>query len=163
MRHAWNREKNQTLQERLLQHVTLAAELKTVSIRHAESIDIDKALQEKIKTLSSHQDISSKQEIKILQKQIESEKEKRRTLKIEKTGIKKTMQELKNSGLNRSCINGRWPTSSTPIPTADNPAPHSDIKNLTALHNINEHPSLEVHLPLFQIRISIFKNHLWLT
>ena len=156
MRHAWSREKNQTCQERLSQHDTLATELETVSIRLADSIDIDKSLQEKIKRLRSHQDISSKREIKILQKQIESEKEKRRTLKIERTSIKKTMLELKDSGLNGSRLNGRRPTSSTPVPTADNPAPHSDIENPPSLPNINEHPSLEVPgmFTLLQLQVS---------
>jgi hypothetical protein len=139
---AWSREKNQTHQERLSQHDTLAAELETISIRHAESIDLDKALHEKIKGLRSHQDISSKQEIKIVQKQIESEKEKRRALKIERTGIKKTMQELKDSGLSGSRINGRRPASSTPIPPVDNPAGQSDIEK--SLPNINESPNLEI-------------------
>ena len=60
MRHAWSQEKNQTCQECLLQHDTLAAELETISIQHGESIDIDKDLQEKIKILRSHQDINSK-------------------------------------------------------------------------------------------------------
>jgi hypothetical protein len=116
---AWSQEKNQTHKERLLQHDTLAADLETVSIRHAESIDIDKTLQEKIKELRSHQDINSKHEIKMLQKQIESEKEKRCALKIERTSIKKTIQELKDSGLNGSRINGRRPTSSVPVPTVN--------------------------------------------
>lgn len=154
MCHAWSQEKNQTHQEHLSQHDTLAAELETISIQHGESIDIDKDLQEKIKTL--HQDISSKQEIKILQKQIESKKEKRHTLKIKRTGIKKTMQELKDSGLNGSRINGHWPISSTPIPTADNPAPQSDIENLNHLPNINECPSLEVPSMFTLLQISIF-------
>jgi hypothetical protein len=138
---AWSREKNQTHQERLSQHDTLAAELETTSIRHAESIELNKSLQDKIKALRSHQDISSKQEIKDLQKQIETEKEKRRALKIERTGIKKTMQGLKDSGLNGSRINGRRPASSTPIPTVDNPAGQSDIE--ASLPNINESPNLE--------------------
>jgi hypothetical protein len=143
-RHAWSREKNQTHQELLAQHDALAADLETVSIRHAESIDIDKALQEKIKALRSHQDIGSKQEIKMLQEQIESEKEKRRALKIERTGIKKMMQELKDSGLNGSRINGRRPTSSTPAPTAVNPAPHSDIEK--PLPNVHEVPGMSILL-----------------
>jgi hypothetical protein len=153
-RHAWSREKNQTHQERLSQHDALAAELETVSIRHAESIDIDKALQEQIKALRSQQDISSKQEIKNIQKEIESEKEKRRALKIERTRIKKTMQELKDSGLNGSRINGRRPTSSTPTPTADNPPPHSDLD--IPLPNVNEH--LEVPSMSTLLRISIKFN-----
>ena len=144
-RHAWSQEKNQTRQERLSLHDTLTADLETVSIRHAKSIEIDKALQEKIKSLRSHQDIGSKQEIKMLQKQIESEKEKRRALKIEKTGIKKTMQELKDSGLNGSRINGRRPT-------ADNPAPQPDIEK--SLPNVNEH--LEVPGTSILLWISFF-------
>ena len=151
-RHAWSQEKNQTRQERLSLHDTLTADLETVSIRHAESIEIDKALQEKIKSLRSHQDIGSKQEIKMLQKQIESEKEKRRALKIEKTGIKKTMQELKDSGLNGSRINGRRPTFSNPVPTADNPAPQPDIEK--SLPNVNEH--LEVPGTSILLWISFF-------
>ena len=131
-RHAWSREKNQTHQELLSQHDTLAAELKTVSSRHVESLEIDKTLQGKIKALHSHQDISSKQEIKMLQKQIEGEKEKMHALKIERTSIKKSSQELKDSGLNGSCINGRRPTSSSqasiPVPMPDNTAPHLDTE-----------------------------------
>ena len=130
--HDWSWEKNQTHQECLSQHDTLAAELETVSSRHAESLEIDKTLQGKIKALRSHQDISSKQEIKMLQKQIEGEKEKRRALEIERTSIKKSLKELKDSGLNRSRFNGCRPRSSsqasTPIPMADNPAPHSDTE-----------------------------------
>jgi hypothetical protein len=157
-RHAWSREKNQTHRERLSQHDALAADLETVSIRHAESFDIDKALQEKIKALRvrSPQDISSKQEIKILQKEIEGEKEKRRALKMERTRIKKTMQELKDSGLNGSRINGRRPTSSTPTPTADNPPPNSDVEN--PLINVNEH--LEAPSMFTLLRISIFRIQL---
>ena len=49
--HAWTWEKKQTHQERLLQHDALAADLEGISIRHTESIDIDKALQESIKAL----------------------------------------------------------------------------------------------------------------
>jgi hypothetical protein len=157
-RQAWSREKNKAHQERLSQHDTLAADLKTVSIRHAESIDIDKALQEKIKALRvrSQQDVGSKQEIKIIQKEIESEKEKRRALKIERARIKKTMQELKDSGLNGSHINGRRPTSLTPMQTPDNPPPHSDVEN--PLPNVNEH--LEVASKFTLLRISIFKIQL---
>jgi len=138
-RHAWSREKYQTHQEHLSQHDTLTADLETVSIQHAESIKVDKALQEKIKDLRSHLDTSSKQEIKMIQKQIEGEKEKRRALKIERTSIKKKFQELKDSGLNGSRINGRRPTSSTPVPTTDNQleAPRSDVEN--PLTNVNEH------------------------
>ena len=65
-----------------------------------ESLEIDKTLQGKIKALRSHQDISSKQKIKMLQKQVEGEKEKRHALEIERTSIKKSLQELKDSGLN---------------------------------------------------------------
>ena len=158
-RRAWSREKNQTHQEHLSQHDALAADLQTASIRHAESMDIDKALQEKIKALRvrSQQDSSSKQEIKVIQKEIEIEKEKRRELKIEKTRIKKTMQELKDSGLNRSRINGRRPTSSTPTPTAqvDNPPSRSDIDNF--LPNINDSEHLEVPSMFTVLPISLFK------
>ena len=162
-RHAWSQEKNQTHLERLSQYETLAADLETVSIQHAESIEIDKALQEKSKALRlrSKQDISSKQEIKIIQKEIEIEKEKRRVLKIKRTGLKKTMQELKDFGLNGSHINGRRPTSSTPAPTADTSTttsntPHSDVENPQPLvPNVNE------HLGMFTlVQISIFKNKL---
>jgi hypothetical protein len=59
MRHTWSREKTQTHHERLTQHDTLAADLETVSIRHAESIEIDKALREKIKALRSSSHHSS--------------------------------------------------------------------------------------------------------
>ena len=167
-RHAWSREKNQTHQERLSQHDALASDLETVSIRHAESIDIDKALQEKIKALRVHSqhDISSKQEIKTIQKEIEIEKEKRRALKIERAGIKKTMQELKDSGLNGSRINGRRPTSSTPAPTGDNlnPLPHSDIENplpppllVVPTGNVNHSEHLEVPSEFTLLRFSIFK------
>jgi hypothetical protein len=157
-RHAWSREKNQTHQERLSQYDALAADLETVSIRHAESIDIDKALHEKIKALRvrSQQDINSKQEIKIIQKEIESEKEKRRSLKIEKSRIKKTLQEFKDSALNGSRINGRRPTSSTPTPKADNPPPHSDVEN--PIPNLNDH--LEVPGRFTLLHISIFKTQL---
>ena len=60
--HAWSQEKNQTHLERLSQYETLAADLETVSIQYAKSIEIDKALQEKSKALRLHskQDISSK-------------------------------------------------------------------------------------------------------
>ena len=110
----------------------LAAELETVSSWHVESLEIDKTLQGKIKALRSHQDISSKQEIKMLQKQVEGEKEKRHALEIERTSIKKSLQELKDSGLNWSRINGCRPRSSsqalTPVPMADNPAPYLDTE-----------------------------------
>jgi hypothetical protein len=161
-RHAWTWEKNQTQQERLSQHDALAADLETVSIRHAESIDNDKTLQENIKALRSRQDtsISSKQEIKKLQKQIESEKEKRCALKIERSGIKNMMQELKDSGLNGSRINAHRPTSSTPqaMPTAHNSAQslHSDIENSLPIVN----PHLEVPCKFTILRISIFKYQL---
>lgn len=157
-RHAWSREKTQMHQERLSQHDALVADLETVSTRHAESINIDKTLQEKIKELRSHQDINSKQEIKILQKQIESEKEKRRTLKIERTSIKKTMQELKDSGLNGSRINGRRPASSTPVPTAEIQVPHSVTVIQEPQPNVNER--LEVPSTFTLLRISIFKIQL---
>lgn len=157
-RHAWSRpgEKNKAHQEHLLQYDTLTADLETVSLQHAESIDIDKALQEKIKALRSHQDTSSKQEIKMLQKQAESEKEERRALRNERTGIKKMMQEVKDSGLNGSRVNHHRPMFSTPqaVPklAADSPAPHSSIEKTLA--NVNE------HLPgMFTLlRNSIFKN-----
>ena len=166
-RHAWSQEKTQTHLERLSQYETLAADLETVSIQHAESIEIDKALQEKSKALRlrSKQDISSKQEIKIIQKEIEIEKEKRRVLKIKRTSLKKTMQELKDFGLNGSRINGRRPTtSSTPAPTADtgtttSNTPHSDVENPQPLvPNVNEH--LEAPGMFTLVRISIFKNKL---
>ena len=127
------------------------AELEMVSSRHAESLEIDKTLQRKIKALRSHQDISSKQEIKMLQKQIEGEKEKRHALEIERTSIKKSLQELKDSGLNRSCINGCRPRSSsqasTPVPMADNPAPHLDTEkspDSPPNHDVNVLNELEV-------------------
>jgi ATP-dependent Lon protease len=153
---AWSWDKNQTHQERLTQHDSLAADLEKVSIRHVESIDIKKTLQGKIKAhcSESHKDITLKQEIKILQKQIKSEKEKRCALKIERAGIKKMIQELKDSGLNGSRINGRRPTSSTPgpatssVPTAVNPlaAPQSDIDK--PLPNVNEPlDELQVEVP----------------
>jgi hypothetical protein len=138
-RQAWSREKSQTHQEHLSQHDTLKADLEKVSIRHAESIDIEKVLQDKIKALRSQESsISSKQEIKMLQKQIKGEKEKRRALKIEKTGIKNSIQELKDFSLNGSRINRRRPTYSEstpasvtlPLATAANPAPHFDVENL---------------------------------
>ena len=157
-RHAWGREKIQTHQELLSRHDALAADLETISIRHAESIVIDKALQEKIKALRVHsqQDISSKQEIKIIQKEIESEKEKRRVLKNERTGIKKIMQELKDSGLSGSRINGRRPTSSTPAPTADKP-PHSDHEVASENPLRNESRHLDVPSSMFTpLQISIF-------
>ena len=157
-RRAWSHKKNRTHQEHLSQHDALSADLAAVSIRHAESMDIDKALQEKIKALRvrSQQDSSSKLEIKIIQKEIEIEKEKRRAMKTEKTCIKKAMQELKDSGLNGSRINGRRPTSSTLTPTADNPPSHSDVDNL--LPNINE--DLEVPSMFTVVRISLFKIQL---
>ena len=139
-------------QEHLSQYDALAAELDTISIQHAESIDIEKALHEKIKVirLRSWQDINSKQEIKIIQKEIESEKEKRRLLKIKSSHIKETMQELKDSGLNGSRINGCRPTSSTPTPTkADNPPPH----NLT-IPNVN----IQVPSRFTILCISIFET-----
>ena len=160
-RHAWS-----THQEHLSQHDALASDLETVSIWHAESIDIDKALQEKIKALRVHSqhDISSKQEIKTIQKEIEIKKKKRHALKIERAGIKKTMQELKDSGLNSSRINGRRPTSSTPAPTGDklNPLPHSDIKNPLPLlvvptGNVNHSEHLEVASEFTLLHFSIFK------
>ena len=127
-------------------------------------MDIDKALQEKIKALRVHsqQDSSSKQEIKVIQKEIEIEKEKRRALKIEKTRIKKTMQELKDSGLNGSRINGRRPTSSTPTPTAqvDNPPSRSDIDNFLPNINDSEHHDLEVPSMFTVLPISLFKNQI---
>ena len=129
-------------------------------VRHAESIVIDKVLQEKIKALWVHsqQDISSKQEIKIIQKEIESEKEKRRVLKNERTGIKKIMQELKDSGLSGSRINGRRPTSSTPAPTADKP-PHSDhdvASENPLLCNESGHLDVPSSMLFTPLQISIF-------
>ena len=158
-RRAWSHEKNQTHQERLSQHDALSADLATVSIRHAESMDIDKALQEKIKALRvrSQQDSSSKHEIKRIQKEIEIEKEKRRALKTEKTRIKKTIQELKDSGLNGSRINGRRPTSSSLMPATDNPPSHSDIEKL--FPDINEH--LEVPSTSTVLWISLFSMNLF--
>jgi hypothetical protein len=167
-RHAWSREKNQTHQERLSQHDALVADFETVSIRHAESIDTEKALQEKIKALrvGSQHDISSKQEIKIIQREIECEKEKRRALKIDKAGIKKMIQELKDSGLNGSRINGRRPTSSsTPAPTSDNPPQgppsHPDVGILENpfpnVLNASEHLELPSMFTLQVLRFSIFK------
>ena len=66
-------------------------------------------------------------------------------LKIKRTDLRKTMQELKDFGLNRSCINGHRPTSSTPVPTAHTSTttsntPHSDVENPQPLvPNVNEH------------------------
>ena len=159
-RRAWSREKNQTHQENLSQYEALSDDLATISIRHAESMNIDKALQEKIKTLRvhSHQDSSSKQEIKIIQKEIDIEKEKRRALKTEKTRIKKTMQELKDSSLNGSRINGRRPTTSTLTPTADNPPSYSNVDDL--LPNINDLEHLEVPSMFTVLRILLFNVQL---
>ncbi|KAF8951490.1 hypothetical protein BDZ97DRAFT_1909987 [Flammula alnicola] len=143
-RRAWSHEKKKTHQERLSQYDILEAELDTVSLRQTESLNVDKALQEQIKVLRSDQGVNSKEKIKALQKQVETEKEKRRALKTRRQEIKKDIQELKDSGLNGSRINGRRPTlPSSRIKTflgdsAEAPVSPFDLNSASGLdhHNI---------------------------
>ena len=98
--------------DKLDRHDELTAELQALSSQQAESIKLDKLLQAQIKTLRDNRDHDWKEKIKVVQQEVEVEKEKRRGYKSQRLLINQSIQELKDNGLSGAQVNGCRPTLS---------------------------------------------------
>jgi len=109
-RRAWTHAKKKDRDTKLAHHDEFTTELQALSTQQTESLNLDKSLQAQIKALRDNHDIDWKERIKVLQKQVEDEKEKRREFKNRRQVINVAIQELKDNGLSGSRVNGRRPT-----------------------------------------------------
>ena len=90
-----------------------------LSSQQAESLKLDKLLQAQIQMLRETQIADWKEESKVLQQQIEAEKEKRQGYENQQQIINKSIQELKDNSLSGTQLHGRHPALSVESKTME--------------------------------------------